>query len=55
MVLHHIIRIIKTYLYNHKADFGIDAEWHFLVTSHGKGPCDGLYGTVKRLAAKIRL
>ena len=39
-------------LCNHKVDFGIDAEWHFFVTSHGKGPCDGLGGTVKRLAAK---
>ena len=39
----------------HKADFGIDAEWHFFATSHGKGPCDGLGGTVKRLAAKASL
>ena len=35
----------------HKADFGITAEWHFSATSHGKGACDGLEGTVKRLAA----
>ena len=31
------------------------AEWHFFATSHGKGPCDGLGGTIKRLAAKASL
>ena len=31
------------------------AEWHFSVTSHGKGACDGLGGTVKRLAAQASL
>lgn len=36
----------------HVEDFGIPAEWHFFATSHGKGPCDGLGGTVKRLAAR---
>ena len=36
----------------HKADFKIDAEWHFFATSHGKGPCNGLGGSVKRLAAR---
>ena len=39
----------------HKHDFGIDAEWHFPATSHGKGACDGLGGTVKRLAARTSL
>jgi len=34
-------------------DFGIDAEWHFFATSHGKSPCDGVGGTVKRLAARL--
>lgn len=34
----------------HKTDFDIDAEWHFFPTSHGKGPCDGIGGTVKRHA-----
>ena len=42
-------------LCHHKADFGIDAEWHFFATSHGKGPCDGIGGTVKRLAARASL
>ena len=31
------------------------AEWHFFATSHGKGPCDGVGGTVKRLAARTSL
>ena len=38
-----------------KDDFGVKAEWHFSATSHGKGPCDGLGGTVKRLAAHASL
>ena len=42
-------------LSHHKADFGVDAEWHFIAISHGKGPCDGLGGTVKRLAARASL
>ena len=44
---------VKLCLHNH--DFGIKAEWHFSATSHGKGACDGLGGTVKRLAAKASL
>lgn len=39
----------------HKADFGCDAEWHFFATSHGKGPSDGLGGTVKREVRKASL
>ena len=42
-------------LYYHKEDFGITAEWHFSATSHGKGACDGLGGTVTHLAAKTSL
>ena len=42
-------------LCHHKSDFGISAEWHFSATSHGKGACDGLGGTVKRLAARASL
>ena len=36
-------------------DFGVKAEWHFSATSHGKGACDGVGGTVKRLAAHASL
>lgn len=40
----------------HNEDFdGVEAEWHFYATSHGKGVCDGIGGTVKRLAAKASL
>ena len=42
-------------LCNHEIDFGVPAEWHFFATSHGKGPCDGVGGTVKRLAARASL
>lgn len=40
---------------NHRNDFGIDCEWHFHATSHGKGPCDGLGGILKRKAARDSL
>ena len=42
-------------LCNHESDFGMPAEWHFFATSHGKGPCDGIGGTVKRLATRASL
>ena len=42
-------------LCHHKDDFGLSAKWHFSATSHGKGACDGLGGTVKRLAARASL
>ncbi|CAM1301229.1 Uncharacterised protein r2_g1101 [Pycnogonum litorale] len=42
-------------LSQHEKDFGIPAEWNFFATSHGKGPCDGVGGTVKRLAARASL
>ena len=42
-------------LCHHNDDFGMPAEWHFFATSHGKGPCDGVGGTVKRLAARASL
>ena len=31
------------------------AEWHFFATSHGKSPCDGVGGTIKRLVARASL
>ena len=42
-------------LCHHQGDFGIAAEWHFSAISHGKGACDGLGGTLKRLAARASL
>ena len=42
-------------LYYHKQDHGIQAEWHFFATAHGKGPRDGIGSTVKRMAARASL
>lgn len=42
-------------LCNHSKDFGLQAEWIFFATSHGKSPCDGIGGTVKRTTAKASL
>ena len=42
-------------LSHREEDFGVCAEWHFSATSHGKGTCDGLGGTVKCLAARASL
>ena len=35
---------------NHKQIFGIRAVWNYFEAGHGKGPCDGLGGTTKRMA-----
>ena len=42
-------------LCHHVEDFGVPAEWHFIATSHGKSPADGIVGTVKRTAAEASL
>jgi len=42
-------------LCHHKEDFGLDCEWHFFSTSHGKTACDGIGGTVKRATARASL
>ncbi|XP_074096076.1 uncharacterized protein LOC141525460 [Cotesia typhae] len=42
-------------LYYHEDDFDIPAEWHFFATAHGKGPCGGIGGILKRLAARASL
>ena len=34
----------------HAHELSMTATWNFFATSHGKGPCDGIGGTVKRLA-----
>ena len=54
MAVRHSIRIEKNFinLCLHETDFGVQAEWHFFATSHGKV---GVGGTVKRLAAKASL
>ena len=35
----------------HKRDFGFDAKWIFFATAHGKSPCDGIGGNIKRITA----
>ena len=37
-------------LARHTHLFGTSASWHCLETGHGKGPCDGVGGAVKKLA-----
>lgn len=36
----------------HHEDFSLQCEWNFFATSHGKGPCYGIGGVVKRLATR---
>lgn len=33
---------------NHKRIFKCECQWHYLEAGHGKGPCDGVGGTLKR-------
>ena len=44
-----------TNLCHHYTDFGVEAEWHFLPTSHGKSAGDGAGGTLKRTTTKASL
>ncbi len=37
-------------LVSHHEMFGVDAVWDYFETGHGKGPCDGVGGSVKRMA-----
>jgi hypothetical protein len=39
----------------HYKDFSIKSTWSFFATSHGKSPCDGIGGTIKRLTARASL
>ncbi|KAJ1522002.1 hypothetical protein ONE63_002324 [Megalurothrips usitatus] len=42
-------------LTHHQEDFQVRGEWHYFATSHGKGPCDGTAGALKREAHKASL
>ncbi|KAJ8665461.1 hypothetical protein QAD02_007123 [Eretmocerus hayati] len=42
-------------LMNHKKDFGLEAEWHFNATAHGKNACDGVGATLKSNARRSSL
>ena len=33
---------------NHKRIFKCEGQWHYLEKGHGKGPCDGVGGSLKR-------
>ena len=41
-----MFQIIST----HENEFGFNANWNYFEAGHGKGPCDGIGGTVKCLA-----
>lgn len=41
---------IFEFLTRHEAVFGVSGSWDYLESGHGKGPCDGLGGSVKRSA-----
>lgn len=38
-------------VYYHEQDFHRLAVWHYQVTAHGKGPCDGAGAILKRMAS----
>lgn len=42
-------------LIHHKDDFGVEAEWYFSATAHGKSRYDGLGATFKREAYRTSL
>ena len=43
-------RLMSDAVANHKEFFGIEARWKYFESGHGKGPCDGIGGSVKRMA-----
>ena len=47
--------VSSNFLEFHHGDFKFQAEWKFFATSHSKNACDGVGGTIKRLAAHASL
>ena len=43
-------RYIFQVVASHEETYNITAQWNYFEAGHGKGPCDGLGGTVKRMA-----
>ncbi|XP_033108261.1 uncharacterized protein LOC117109903 [Anneissia japonica] len=43
-------KTIYSVVSEHYQMFGVWATWNYFEAGHGKGPCDGIGGTVKRLA-----
>lgn len=46
-------RYVCQMLLRFEHDFKIRAVWNWLESGHGKGPCDGVGGSMKRLADRI--
>ena len=42
-------------LRHHKQDFGLEAEWHYSITAHGRSEYDGIGATFKTKAYKASL
>lgn len=38
------------FIEQHERRFKMEATWDYFETGHGKGPCDGIGGTIKRMA-----
>ena len=43
-------KVIFDLVSNHTDIYGVRAVWNYFEAGHGKGPCDGLGGTTKRMA-----
>ncbi|KAI8498685.1 hypothetical protein Bbelb_238870 [Branchiostoma belcheri] len=43
-------KTIFSILSDHESLFGLPACWNYFEAGHGKGPCDGVGGTAKRMA-----
>lgn len=43
-------KTIFSFVANHTATYGVHAVWNYFECGHGKGVCDGLGGTTKRMA-----
>ncbi|KAF4524822.1 hypothetical protein B566_EDAN013982 [Ephemera danica] len=39
----------------HEEEYGVPAEWHHFGTSHGRGVCDAVGGSVKREVTRASL
>lgn len=52
---HYKNRFQMMNLMHHFEDFGIEAEWHFHATTHGKEACDGVEAILKREATRASL
>ena len=42
-------------LCHQKVDFGVNTEWNFFATCHGKSLCNDISGLVKRVVARASL